>query len=207
MPGRWLHRSPRPASRDSFVAVSTKAPPRAILRVGAEEQHRGPETAALLRGLGHDIMERVPGLRGITMASQPGRGDARHRRRRGSVHAPPRAARATNRGGARRWATVRRRGSCGGRANRRAEADRRGSPRLWEEVEGVLLAPGPSTGACRVGVSRPASVDAGLHGGRRRAAELDAGLECNGSAFGSDSRMVNDEDGLPVRIQLRRAPG
>jgi amidase len=42
------------------IAVSTKAPPGALVRLGREERRALEDTAALLRGLGHEVIERDP---------------------------------------------------------------------------------------------------------------------------------------------------
>src|SRR3954470_9798066 len=42
------------------IAVSTKAPPGALPRLGGEERRAVQETAALLRTLGHDVVDRDP---------------------------------------------------------------------------------------------------------------------------------------------------
>src|SRR3954470_19119362 len=138
-------REPRPLR----IAVSTKALPGALPFLGREERRAVEETAALLRTLGHEVVERDPEypaslwpaaliriMRGVADDVQasmphPERLEARTRRIAGLGGAVP--------AGVVRWA-------------REAEAGQTARlGRLWDDVD-VLLTPCAADGPYRVGV-------------------------------------------------------
>src|SRR3954470_8191367 len=131
------------------IAVSTKAIPGALPRLGREERRAVEETAALLRTLGHEVVERDPEypaslwpaaliriMRGVADDVQasmphPGRLEARPRHVAAIGGAVP--------AGVVRWA-------------REAEAGQTARlGRLWDDVD-VLLTPCAADGPYRVGV-------------------------------------------------------
>src|SRR3954451_9629017 len=179
------------------IAVSTKAPPGALPRLGPEERRAVQETADLLRTLGHEVVERDPEypaslwpasliriMRGVAddvQAAMP------HPERLGP---PPRHVAAI--GGAVpaglvRWA-------------REAEAGQTAQlGRLWDDVD-VLLTPCAADGPYRVGVVGRWGTATYIARGAERLTWMPAW-----NVTGQPGAAVPaglDDDGLPVGVQL-----
>jgi amidase len=179
------------------IAVSTKAPPGAMPRLGAEERRAVEATAALLRDLGHHVVERDPDypptiwpaayvrvLRGIADdvgAAMPHRDRLERRTRRVA------ALGAAFPAGLVSWA-------------RDAEADQtRRLAALWDDVD-VLLTPAVSDGPYEAGAMGRLGVAGFLARGAERLAWMPVwnvtGQPCCSVPAGVD------DDGLPVGAQL-----
>ena len=192
--------APRRASRGGCGSRSAPRPRRARCRGWAREERRAVEdTAALLRGLGHDVVERDPDYPGVAVAGRdscgscaasattsaasmphPERLEPRTRHVAalgGRAPARPRALGARGRGGADRAAGA----AVGGR---RRPADPGGRRRALPRRR-------------RRALGRP-----GLPRARRRAADLDAGLEHHRPAGGRGARGARRR-----RAAGRRAAG
>jgi amidase len=179
------------------IAVSTKAPPGALPRLGREERRAVQDTAALLRGLGHEVVERDPdypaGLwwagivriaRGVgddvkTYMSHPERLEPRTRNVAAIGRALP--------GGLARWART----SEAGQTARLA--------RLWDDVD-VLLTPAAADGPYRVGAVGRWGTGAYLLRGSERLTWMPA-WNVTGQPAASVPATL-DDDGLPVGVQL-----
>ena len=179
------------------VAVSLKAPPGTLPRVGREERRAVEETAALLRSLGHEVVERDPAyppslwpaalvriLRGISddvraSMPHPERLEARTRRIAALGGALP--------AGAVRWA----------RAAEAAQAAQ--LAKLWEDVD-VLLTPAAADGPYRAGVVGRWGTPTFLARGAERLTWMPA-WNVTGQP-GASVPAGFDDDGLPVGVQL-----
>jgi len=179
------------------VAVSLKAPPGTLPRVGREERRAVEETAALLRSLGHEVVERDPDyppslwpaalvriLRGISddvraSMPHPERLEARTRRIAALGGALP--------AGAVRWA----------RAAEAAQAAQ--LAKLWEDVD-VLLTPAAVDGPYRAGVVGRWGTPTFLARGAERLTWMPA-WNVTGQP-GASVPAGFDDDGLPVGVQL-----
>jgi amidase len=179
------------------IAVSTKAPPGALPRVGREERRAVDETAALLRTLGHEVVERDPDypaslwpaalvriMRGVSddvraSMPHPERLEARTRRIAALGGALPAAVV--------RWA-------------RESEAAQSAQlAKLWEEVD-VLLTPAAVDGPYRAGVVGRWGTPTYLARGAERLTWMPAW-----NVTGQPGAAVPaglDDDGLPVGVQL-----
>jgi amidase len=179
------------------IAVSTKAPPGALPRLGREERQAVETIAALLRELGHEVVERDPDypgslwpsglvriMRGIAddveaLMAHPERLEPRTRH----IAALGRRAPA----GLVRWA-------------RDAEAEQTARlARLWDDVD-VLLTPATSDGPYRVGAVGRWSTPVYVARGAERLGWMPAW-----NITGQPSAAVPvglDDDGLPVGVQL-----
>jgi amidase len=184
------------------IAVSTKAPPGALPRLGREERQAVRDTAALLRGLGHDVVERDPDypaslwpaalvrvVRGVADdvdAAMPHRERLEPRTRH--VAALGRALPA----GLARWA-------------RASEADQAARlAKLWEDVD-VLLTPAAADGPYRVGVVGRWGTPTYLLRSAERLTWMPA-WNVTGQPAASVPAAL-DDDGLPVGVQLVGRPG
>jgi amidase len=179
------------------IAVSTKAPPGALPRLGAEERRAVQDTAALLRTLGHEVVERDPDypasiwptsvirlMRGISddvraAMPYPERLEARTRRVAALGGAVP--------AGVVRWA-------------RAAEAAQTAQlAKLWDDVD-VLLTPAAADGPYRAGVVGRWGTPTYVARGAERLAWMPAW-----NVTGQPGAAVPagfDDDGLPVGVQL-----
>src|SRR3954470_22126366 len=179
------------------IAVSTKAPPGALPRLGREERAAVHETAALLRTLGHDVVERDPGspaslwpaallrvVRGVAddvdaAMPHPERLEARTRR----VAALGRALPA----GLIRWA-------------REAEAAQAAQlAALWQDVD-VLLTPAAADGPYRAGVVGRWGTATYLARSAERLTWMPVWNVTGQPAAAVPAGL--DADGLPVGVQL-----
>jgi amidase len=179
------------------IAVSTKAPPGALPRLGREERRAVQDTATLLRGLGHEVVERDPdypaGLwwagivriaRGVgddvkTYMPHPERLEPRTRHVAAIGRALP--------GGLARWA----------RTSEAAQTAR--LARLWDDVD-VLLTPAAADGPYRVGAVGRWGTGAYLLRGSERLTWMPA-WNVTGQPAASVPATL-DDDGLPVGVQL-----
>jgi amidase len=179
------------------IAVSTKAPPGALPRLGAEERRAIEATAALLRQLGHEVVERDPDypatiwpaaytrvLRGIAddvgaAMPHPERLERRTRRVAALGRALPERQV--------RWA----------RDSEAAQAAQLG--RLWEDVD-VLLTPCAADGPYEAGVVGRWGVGGYLARGAERLAWMPV-WNVTGQP-GASVPAGFDDDGLPVGVQL-----
>ncbi|HWH95478.1 MAG TPA: amidase [Baekduia sp.] len=179
------------------IAVSTKAPPGALPRLGGEERRAVQDTATVLASLGHEIVERDPDypaslwpaalvriLRGVaddvrSAMPHPERLEARTRRVAAIGSALP--------AGVVRWA-------------REAEAAQSAQlARLWDDVD-VLLTPAAADGPYRAGVVGRWGTATYLARGGERLTWMPAW-----NITGQPSASVPaglDDDGLPVGVQL-----
>jgi amidase len=179
------------------IAVSTKAPPGALPRVGREERRAVEETAALLGTLGHEVVERDPDypaslwpaalvriMRGVSddvraSMPHPERLEARTRRIAALGGALPAAVV--------RWA-------------RESEAAQSAQlAKLWEDVD-VLLTPAAVDGPYRAGVVGRWGTPTYLARGAERLTWMPAW-----NVTGQPGAAVPaglDDDGLPVGVQL-----
>jgi amidase len=179
------------------IAVSTKAPPGALPRLGREERQAVRDTAELLRGLGHEVVERDPdypaGLwwagivriaRGVgddvgTYMPHPERLEPRTRNVAAIGRALP--------GGLVRW-------------SRSSEAEQAARlARLWDDVD-VLLTPAAADGPYRVGVVGRWGTATYLARGSERLTWMPA-WNVTGQPAASVPATL-DDDGLPVGVQL-----
>jgi amidase len=179
------------------IAVSTKAPPGALPRLGREERRAVQDTADLLRGLGHEVVERdpdyAPGLwaamivriaRGVAddvtaSMPHPERLEARTRHIAALGRALP--------AGLVRW-------------SRTSEADQAARlARLWEDVD-VLLTPAAADGPYRAGVVGRWGTGLYLLRGSERLTWMPA-WNITGQPAASVPASL-DDDGLPVGVQL-----
>jgi amidase len=184
------------------IAVSTKAPPGVLLRLGREERAAVERAAETLRGLGHDVVERDPDwpadtwgagyarvLRGIhddVEASMP------HRERLEKRTRQVAAIGARLGGGAMRWA----------RERERDQAAR--VLALWDEVD-VLLCPSMADGPYRAGeMGRWGTGRYLLRAGERL--PYYAGYNLTGQPAANVPAGF-DQDGLPMGVQLVGRPG
>lgn len=183
------------------VAVSTKLPPGAVTRVSADARRVVRETAALLRTLGHEIVERDPDyppaaftnvlvryLRGIVTAAETLPHPERFERRtRGFVRlgrAVPRAALA--------------------RARREEAAIATRINAIFGDVD-VLLLPGPAGPPFRIGELEGRSAAWTL---QRMAARLPYFGAFNATGQPAASVPAGfDAAGLPLAVQLAAPPG
>jgi amidase len=179
------------------IAVSTKAPPGALPRLGREERRAVQDTAELLRGLGHDVVERDPDyagslwpaglvriMRGVAddVASSMPHPDRLEPRTR-HIAALGRALPA----GVVRW-------------SRAAEAEQAARlAALWDDVD-VLLTPAAADGPYRVGVVGRWSTPVYVARGAERLAWMPA-WNITGQP-GAAVPAGLDDDGLPVGVQL-----
>jgi amidase len=179
------------------IAVSTKAPPGALPRLGAEERRAVESTAELLRGLGHDVVERDPAypagiwpaglarvLRGIADDVQasmpyPERLESRTRRVAAIGGAIPKRTI--------RWA----------RSAEAAQTTQLG--RLWEDVD-VLLTPAAADGPYAAGVVGRWGTATYLARSAERLAWMPV-WNVTGQP-GASVPAGLDDDGLPVGVQL-----
>jgi amidase len=179
------------------IAVSTKAPPGALPRLGREERRAVEETAALLRTLGHDVVERDPEypaslwpaalvriMRGVgddvrAAMPHPERLEARTRRIAAMGNALP--------AGVVRWA----------RESEAAQAAQ--LARLWDDVD-VLLTPAAADGPYRAGVVGRWGTATYLARGAERLTWMPA-WNVTGQPGAAVPAGV-DDDGLPVGVQL-----
>lgn len=179
------------------IAVSTKAPAGMLARLGREERQAVHDTAALLRGLGHDVIERDPDYaptlwtaatvriaRGIAddvsaAMPYPERLEPRTRHTAAIGRAAP--ARLV------RW-------------SRAVEADHAARlGRLWDDVD-VLLTPAAADGPYRVGVVGRWKTGTYLARSAERLAWMPA-WNVTGQPAASVPATL-DDDGLPVGVQL-----
>lgn len=184
------------------IAVSTKAPPGALPRLGREERQAVEDTAALLRGLGHEVVERDPDYpatlwpaallrvtRGVTddvdaAMPHPERLEPRTRHIAAIGRALP--------AGLRRWM----------RASEAEQAAR--LARLWDDVD-VLLTPAAADGPYRVGVVGRWGTAQYFLRGAERLTWMPA-WNVTGQPAASVPAAL-DDDGLPVGVQLVGRPG
>jgi amidase len=179
------------------IAVSTKAPPGALPRLGREERRAVEATAALLRDLGHDVVERDPDYAGSLFPSgliriTRGVGDdvtasmphpERLEPRTRHIAALGRALPA----GLVRWA-------------RDAEAAQTARlARLWDDVD-VLLTPAAADGPYRVGVVGRWSTPTYVARGAERLTWMPVWNITGQPAAAVPAGF--DDDGLPVGVQL-----
>jgi amidase len=179
------------------VAVSTKAPPGALPRLGREERRAVEDTAALLRSLGHEVVERDPDypkslwpaglvriMRGVAddvaaAMPYPERLEPRTRHLAALGRALP--------AGVVRWA-------------RESEAAQTAQlARLWEDVD-VLLTPAAADGPYRAGVVGRWSTPTYVVRGAERLTWMPA-WNITGQP-GAAVPAGLDDDGLPVGVQL-----
>jgi amidase len=179
------------------IAVSTKAPPGALPRLGREERQAVQDTAGLLRSLGHEVVERDPDypkalwtaglvriMRGVAddvtaAMPYPERLEPRTRHVAALGRALP--------GGVVRWA-------------REAEAAQTAQlARLWEDVD-VLLTPAAADGPYRTGVVGRWSTPTYIARGAERLTWMPA-WNITGQP-GAAVPVGLDDDGLPVGVQL-----
>jgi amidase len=179
------------------IAVSTKAPPGSVYRLGREERRAVEDTAALLRELGHEVVERDPDygrdlwvaayvrvLRGVSddvASAMPHRDRLEARTRRVAMLAaafPP---------GLVRWA----RGA--------EEAQARRLDTLWDHVD-VLLTPAAADGPYVAGAFGRLSTAGYLMRGAERLPFYPAWNVTGQPAASVPAGF--DDDGLPVGVQL-----
>lgn len=179
------------------IAVSTKAPPGGLPRLGREERQAVRDTADLLRGLGHEVVERdpdyAPGLwwagivriaRGVAddiaaAMPHPERLEPRTRNVAAIGRALP--------GGLVRW-------------SRTSEAEQTARlARLWDDVD-VLLTPAAADGPYRVGAVGRWGTATYLVRGSERLTWMPA-WNVTGQPAASVPATL-DDDGLPVGVQL-----
>jgi amidase len=179
------------------VAVSTKAPPGSVFRLGAEERRAVEATAALLRELGHDVVERDPdypatlwpagyvrvfrGIHDDVVAAMPHRERLERRTRNVAAIGGALPAQVV------RWA-------------RAAEADaaaRLGA--LFEEVD-VLLTPTETDGPYPAGYMGRLNTTGYLLRAGERLAYLPAWNVTGQPACSVPAGF--DDDGLPLGVQL-----
>jgi amidase len=179
------------------IAVSTKAPPGALPRLGREERQAVADTAELLRGLGHDVVERDPDYgpslwpaallrvtRGVAddvdaAMPHPERLEPRTRHIAAIGRALP--------AGLRRWM-------------RESEAEQTARlARLWDDVD-VLLTPAAADGPYRVGVVGRWGTAQYFLRGAERLTWMPA-WNVTGQPAASVPATL-DRDGLPVGVQL-----
>jgi amidase len=179
------------------IAVSTKAPPGSIYRLGREERRAVDDTATLLRELGHEVVERDPDygqdlwpaayvrvLRGISddvRSAMPHRDRLEARTRRVATLAAAFPA------GLVRWA----RGA--------EEAQARRLDTLWDHVD-VLLTPAAADGPYVAGAFGRLSAVGYLMRGAERLPFYPAWNVTGQPAASVPAGF--DDDGLPVGIQL-----
>jgi amidase len=179
------------------IAVSTKAPPGALPRLGREERRAVEGTAALLRELGHDVVERDPDyppslwpaslvriMRGISddvRASMPHRERLEARTRRVAAIGGGLPA------GVVRWA----------RESEAAQAAQLG--KLWDDVD-VLVTPAAADGPYRAGVVGRWGTPTYIARGAERLTWMPA-WNVTGQP-GASVPAGLDDDGLPVGVQL-----
>jgi amidase len=184
------------------VAVSFKAPPGAIFRLGAEERRAVEETATLLRELGHEVIERDPDygrdlwpaayvrvLRGIgddvrTAMPHRERLEARTRRVAALGNAFP--------AGLVRWA-------------RNAEAAQAARLQALHDDVDVLLTPAAVDGPYQAGAFGRLGTPGYLARGAERIAYYPAWNVTGQPAASVPAGF--DDDGLPVGVQLIAARG
>jgi amidase len=179
------------------IAVSTKAPPGSLPRLGAEERRAVQDMAALLRGLGHDVVERDPDypgslwaaglvriMRGIgddvaALMAHPERLEPRTRHVAAlGRHAPA---------GLVRWA-------------RDAEVEQTARlSRLWDDVD-VLLTPATADGPYRVGAVGRWSTPVYVARGAEKLTWMPAWNITGQPAAAVPAGL--DDDGLPVGVQI-----
>ncbi|HWI75090.1 MAG TPA: amidase [Baekduia sp.] len=179
------------------VAVSTKAPPGALPRLGREERRAVEDTAALLRSLGHEVVERDPDypkslwpaalvriMRGVAddvgaSMPHPERLEPRTRHIAALGRALP--------AGVARW-------------SRESEAAQTAQlARLWEDVD-VLLTPAAADGPYRAGAVGRWSTPTYVVRGAERLAWMPAWNVTGQPAAAVPAGL--DDDGLPVGVQL-----
>ncbi|WP_445151396.1 amidase [Baekduia sp. Peel2402] len=179
------------------IAVSTKAPPGALPRLGREERQAVRDTADLLRGLGHTVLERDPDYAGglwAAMIVRIARGIADDVT--ASMPHPERLEPRT-----RSIAALGRRLPASlVRWSRTSEAEQTARlARLWDDVD-VLLTPAAADGPYRAGVVGRWGTGAYLLRGSERLTWMPA-WNITGQPAASVPAGL-DDDGLPVGVQL-----
>jgi amidase len=183
------------------IAISAKVPPGLIARVGRAQREAVDEAAAVLRALGHEVVERDPDypLNGVAAQFIP-------RYLRGirddvATMAHPERLEARTRGMARLGALVSDRRIAAIRAGEAAFTARVGS--LFEEVD-VLLTPGTAAGPSRIGAYQRRGALATLNAVAGRVP-----FQAVWNVTGQPAAVVPwglDGDGLPLSVQLVSRP-
>lgn len=183
------------------IAISTRIPPGLIARVGRAQRAAVDEAATVLRGLGHEVLERDPDYPRSGVAAQFIPRYLRGIRDDVATMPHPERLEARTRGMARLGALVSDRRVAALRAGEAAFTARVGS--VFEDVD-VVLTPGTAAGPSRIGAYQRRGALATLNAVAGRVP-----FQAVWNVTGQPAAVVPwglDADGLPLSVQLVSRP-